>query len=578
MLNDILVLVIILIATSVFIVVISQKLNLSPVLGYLISGALLGSNGWDIVSHKITEHFGEFGVVFLLFVIGLELSINRLNSMRKYVFGLGSLQVILTFCIIFFISKFLNINNTQSIIIAGGLSLSSTAIVMQSIFEQRIQSLQIGRISISILLLQDLAAIPLLVIVPFLSSTADLISNINVLDDYVKTIFINTSIILGVILAGRVFLRPLFNFIVPNDSNDSELAIALTFLIVLFSAWGTEIIGLSYALGGFISGVLVAETDFRNKAAKSIEPFKNLLLGLFFMSVGMKINILNIYEQLYVILIVCILLIILKTTIITGICLLFKLHYTTAIRAGLLLSQGGEFGFIIFNIGSDNNLLSDSLSNILLPVITGSMAITPLLSMLGNKLVERFEFYSDNTPIQKIRKGTSDLKNHIIVAGFGKVGKLITNVLDTENINNYAILDIKHSIINKEKEKTGSLFQGDILQYNILQAIGIDRASILVITVKNEITIRKCLNLIYNKFPNLKIVVKLKDLTKSADFYKIGANVIIPQNYEMGLQLGTATLRLLGISDYEINRVKKHFRDTDYVGNKEDNNILNLES
>ncbi len=573
MIDNILLIVIILIASSVIIIGIFEKLSLSPVFGYLIAGVVLGENGFNIVSHKITEHFGEFGVVFLLFVIGLELSIDRLKTMRKYVFGLGSLQVLITFFVVFTIAKWIfSLSTKSSLIIGGGLSLSSTAIVMQSIFEKKMQSLQVGRIAISILILQDLAVIPLLVSVPLLSSEH---VRINLLEIQIwQDILLNGSIIVLTIFLLRSSLRPIFKFFQPQGSENSELAIALTFLIVLFSAWGTSYFGLSYAMGGFISGVLVAETDFRKKAEHSIEPFKNLLLGLFFMSVGMQIEP-QIYSKIHIILGLCILLIVIKSAIITFLCIFFKFHYTTSVRAGLLLSQGGEFAFILFSMGATNNLLDPYISSILLSVITCSMALTPLLALLGYKLVEAFEKNTGISPMQIIEKSTRDLNNHIIIAGFGKLGKIATKVLETEEINNYIIVEVKDQIVNREK-KNKFIFQGDISDQNLLNVIGIERASVILLTMRNELTIKKCLNLVSSKFDSLDIIIRLKDLKKSKDFYALGASLIIPQDYEMGLQLGNAVLKCLGVSDYEINRIKKYFRSTNYLG-KETETIIDVQ-
>ncbi|MBF8246387.1 MAG: cation:proton antiporter [Rickettsia sp.] len=572
MIDNILLIVIILIAFAVLIIGIFEKLNLSPVLGYLISGVFIGEHGLNLVSHSITEHFGEFGVVFLLFVIGLELSFDRLKTMRKYVFGLGTLQVLVTFFVIFIITRWIFfLSNKASVIIAGGLSLSSTAIVMQSIFEKKMQSLQVGRIAISILILQDLAVIPLLIAVPLLSNE---IFSLNFLEGkFWINILIKGTLVISIIIIIRSLLRPVFKFFQPQGNENSELAIAMTFLIVLFSAWGMSYFGLSYALGGFIAGILVAETDFRKKAEHSIEPFKNLLLGLFFMSVGMQIEP-HVYSKIHIIFSICILLIVVKATIITLLCVLFKFHYTTSIRSGLLLSQGGEFAFILFNMGANHNLLDPYVASILLSVITCSMALTPLLALLGNKLVESFETNMGISPLQIIEKSTRDLNNHVIIAGFGKVGKIATKVLEAEEINNYIIVEIKDYIVNKEK-KDKVIFQGDISNPTFLNAIGIERASVILLTMRNEFTIKKFLKQV-NNFDSLDVIIRLRDLKKSKDFYDLGANLIIPQDYEMGLQLGNAVLKYLGVSEYEITRIKKQFRSTNYLG-KTSENIMNIE-
>ena len=280
--SQILVVIIMLIAAAVFVVAIFKRLNLSPVLGYLVAGAMIGDHGMKIIAYEQTTLLAELGVVFLLFAIGLELSIERLKVMRRYVFGLGSLQVFITVLLIAGSIVLVTGDNDSAIIIAGGLALSSTAIVMQVVNETKSQSMQIGRISLAILLLQDFVVVPLLVIVPILGGNGEEPLLIVLVYSLLKAV-----VALGVIfIAGRLLLRPLFSFISSDSgSESSELPIAVTLLVVLSASWGTEHFGLSLALGAFVAGVLVAETEFRVKAHESIYPFKSLLLGLFFMSV-----------------------------------------------------------------------------------------------------------------------------------------------------------------------------------------------------------------------------------------------------------------------------------------------------
>ena len=361
--DNVLILVITLIATAVFVVAIFKKLHLSPVLGYLVAGATIGDHGFGLVTYTQTSFLGELGVVFLLFAIGLELSIERLKAMRHYVFGLGSLQVLITALIIAAAVIIVTCDNNSAIIISGGLALSSTAIVMQVLNETKSQSTQVGRVSLAILLLQDFIVVPLLVIVPLLGVDGDTPISLPYI---LATSLIKTILALSIIfVAGRVLLRPLFSFIIPDHSENSELPIAVTLLVVLTASWGTEHFGLSLALGAFVSGILVAETDFRIKAEESVYPFKSLLLGLFFMSVGMKIDVMEIYKQLAIIITFSLALIVLKTLIISALCILFGFNKGVALHAGLLLSQGGEFAFILFGLGKEHGVLEEGIANIL---------------------------------------------------------------------------------------------------------------------------------------------------------------------------------------------------------------------
>lgn len=558
--TEFLLVVIMLIAAAVFVVATFKRLNLSPVLGYLVAGAIIGDNGLRIITFDQTSLLGELGVVFLLFAIGLELSIERLKAMRRYVFGLGSLQVLITAIIIAGAVVVTNGNHKSAIIIAGGLALSSTAIVMQVITETKSQSMQVGRIALAILLLQDFVVVPMLVIVPLLGS-----GGTDSLGMVVGGAMVKAIIALVVIFfAGRVLLRPFIAFISPGNKEGSELPIAVTLLIVLTASWGTEHFGLSLALGAFVAGVLVAETDFRGKAEESIYPFKSLLLGLFFMSVGMKIDVVEIYSNISIIITLCLALIVLKTLIISALCILFGFNRGVALHAGLLLSQGGEFAFILFGLGKEYGVLNETTANILLLIVTCSMALTPLLALIGQKISDRIEKGLGRTPIQIMEYGAKDLANHVIIAGFGKVGKMVGRVLEAEGIN-YIAVDVNDDIVREEVANGLPVFKGDASQINTLKAVGADRALTIVTAMSNEITVKKSVRSIREKFPNLEIIVRLKDLRNSTDLYELGVDTIIPQDYETGLQLGCAVLKSVGIGEYEVNRIKGQFRSGNYV-------------
>ncbi|AFC70338.1 potassium transporter [Rickettsia amblyommatis] len=565
--NDhILINVIILLGTAVFIVAILKRLRLSPVLGYLIAGAAIGDHGLKIVTYDQTKLLGELGVVFLLFAIGLELSFERLKAMRRYVFGLGSLQVLTTAIVIAGAMVLIDGNSSAAIITGGGLALSSTALVMQVIEENRSQSTQIGRVSLAILLLQDLAVVPLLVIVPLLAGNnkASLAAALGIA--LLKAI----TALLTIFIVGRVFLRPVFSFISSESNNASELPILITLLIVLSAAWATETFGLSLALGAFVAGVLVAETEFRLQAEESIYPFKSLFLGLFFMTVGMNIDALEMYEKISHILTLSIALIGIKTLIITAFCILFGFNKGVAFYSGLLLSQGGEFGFILFSLGKDSGVLEESTADILLLVVTFTMALTPLLAALGQKIAEKVDKGLGKTPTQMIELGARDLTNHIIIAGLGNTGKMVARVLEAEGIS-YVILDLDDDRVKEELSNGLPVFKGDVSQADTLKALGAERAFAIILTMNNQVTIKKSLKTISGNYQDIPVVVKLKNLKNAREFYDLGATTIIPESYETGLHIGGTVLKNIGISEQEINRIKVQFRLGNYIiAKKED--------
>lgn len=561
--EHILINVIILLATAVFVVAILKRFKLSPVLGYLIAGAAIGDHGFKIVTYDQTKLLGELGVVFLLFAIGLELSFERLKAMRRYVFGLGTLQVLTTGIVIAGAMVLIDGNSSAAIITGGGLALSSTALVMQVIEENRSQSTQVGRISLAILLLQDLAVVPLLVIVPLLAvnNTASLATELGI------ALLKAVTALLTIFIAGRVLLRPLFSLISSESNSANELPIAMTLLIVLSAAWATEIFGLSLALGAFVAGVLVAETEFRLQAEESIYPFKSLFLGLFFMTVGMNIDALEMYNKISHIITLSVALIAIKTLIITAFCILFGFNKGVAFYSGLLLSQGGEFAFVLFSLGKENGVLEKHTANILLLVVTFTMALTPLLAALGRKLAEKIDKGLGKTPTQLIELGARDLTNHVIIAGLGSVGKMVARVLEAEGTS-YVILDLNDERIKEETSNGFPVFKGDVSQIDTLKAVGTERALAIILTMNNQVTIKKSLKTISSHFMDMQVVVKLKNLKNAREFYDLGATTIIPESYETGLQLGGTVLKLIGISEQEINRIKGQFRLGNYIAAK----------
>ncbi|MDX2049886.1 MAG: cation:proton antiporter [Rickettsiaceae bacterium] len=564
--------VVVLLSAAIFIVFTFKTLKLSPVLGYLVAGGIIGDHGLKIVFNDQIHIIAEYGVVFLLYAIGLELSFARLRAMRKYVFGLGSAQVILTSCIIAgAVTLFDGEGHKLAVIVGGSLALSSTAVVLQVIHDARIQSTQVGRIALGILLLQDFAVVPLLVIVPKLSG-----GNLGSIPFEILIAIANAALTLATIfIVGRMFFRPLFRMLSSDGevSSSNELFIAATLLIALASAFATEYMGLSLALGAFTAGVLVAETEFQRKAEESIYPFKGLLLGLFFMSVGMTIDVKEMYNQISTILIFTIALITLKALIITGLCIIFGFSTGVAIHSGLMLSQGGEFAFILFQHGINQGIISEGAGKLLLLIVTCSMAITPLISLIGSKIEDMLEYDPEKAPDNILEKGTRDLTNHVIIAGFGVVGKMVARFLAAEGVK-YVIIDVNPDVVKEGQSNGFPLFYGDISNNQTLGLGGAERALALILCMKNRTTQKKTLKTISSKFNQLAVIVRSEDLKNSYELYELGATIIVPAAYETGLQLGGAVMKALGISELEIARIKEQFRAGNYVATKQAEDLV----
>jgi CPA2 family monovalent cation:H+ antiporter-2 len=557
--TDTLLNILLIILSAVFVVAIFKKLKLSPVLGYFVAGSIIGENGREIVSSRELEFFGEIGVVFLLFAIGLELTFERLKAMRKHVFGFGSAQVLLTGLAIFGISRALGLSHSAAIIIGGGLALSSTAIVLQVIAENREQSTQVGRLSLAVLLMQDFAVVPLLVILPILGGEQSA-----VVKSMGEAILKAVLVLVMIFIIGRAFLRPVFHTISSsNSAKSNELFIATTLLIALGAAWATDFMGLSLALGAFVAGLLVAETEFQLQAEESIAPFKALLLGLFFMTVGMTINLKLAYENLSLIAFLSIAIILVKAVIIALLSVAFRFSWSVATHTGLLLAQGGEFAFILFRLASEQKIINDSLGQMLLLVVTITMAFTPLLGYFGKLISSKLDKSTDMA-FEKNIKEIADLDNHVIILGFGRVGKMVARLLEAENVN-YVAVDIDPEHVAEQRKDGFPLYLGDSSNIRMLKSVGIERCSSVIIAMENKMTLLKSAKAISQIFPYLPIVARSADLSRASEYYDAGVKVIVPETYETGLQLGGAVLKSIGISEFEVSRIKNQFRAGNYI-------------
>lgn len=567
--NEIISSISIIISVAVFVVAVFKKLKLSPVLGYFVAGSLIGENGFNIITTERASEFGEFGVIFLLFAIGLELTFERLKAMRRNVFGFGSLQVILTAIIIGVLLKYFGIQVNSAMIIAGGLALSSTAIVLQVLAENREQSTQVGRLSLAILIMQDFAVVPLLVLVPILSGEHNSFF-VPMADAFAKAIVA----LIVILIVGRLMLRPVFNAIgADNSAKSNELFIATTLLIAMGTAWSTHAMGLSHALGAFVAGLLVAETEFQLQAEEAIAPFKTLLLGLFFMSVGMSIDFKMVIAKLPLIVLVSGVLILLKSIIIIGLSLLFGFTLGTAIHTGFLLSQGGEFAFILFRLAQSKGIIDTHLAQIMLIIVTVSMALTPLMSSLGRFFSELID-KTDKMAKDKVSKEIADLNNHVIILGFGRVGKMIAMLLEAENVN-YIAIDLDPELVSEKRKASFPIYLGDASNIETLKLIGVERCSAIILAMENQVTVLKISKIISTNFPHTNIIARSEDLSNFQQLHDSGVKTIVPEVHETGLQLGGAVLRSIGVSDFEINRIKNQFRAGNYIKLPKDDELEN---
>ncbi len=549
--------IVILLCAAVVIVAVCRVIRISPVIGYLAAGTAIGPFGLKLITNvEVTSGIAQFGIIFLLFLIGLELSLERLRSMRKHVFEFGGAQLVITSGLFALFFLGLGGRAEAAIIIGGGLALSSTAIVLQVISEQNEKSSQVGRLSLAILILQDLAVIPLLVLVSLLGEH-DKPLLIALIDAAFKA-----SVGLALIfIAGRLLLRPLFRFIASLDN--TELFTATTMLVVLGVSMLTSAAGLSPALGAFMAGLLVAETEFKPQVESDILPFKGLFLGLFFMTVGMSLNIDILHQRFGSIIGLTVALMASKSLIVMALCRLFGFGLSTAIHVGFMLSQGGEFAFILFALAGTQGTLDPTLSQILLVVITVSMALTPLVAQAGKKIADALEKYDISRPENMIEE-TLDLRQHVIISGFGRVGHTVARLLEAENIN-YVAIDMDSFLVAKERKNGVPVYYGDTTRLHVLNALGLARARALIITHSDTRVALQTIATIRETNRDLPIIARAKNIEKVLKLETAGANLAVAEMFETSLQLGGALLKSLGVSEHEIIRIIDIFRAEDYA-------------
>lgn len=549
--NDVLILLLV----SILNVVLSKKLSLSPVLGYLCFGAFLGMYNY-IQNQHYAHNLSEFGVVFLLFVIGLELTFERLMQMRFYVFGFGGLQIVLTtFAISYILSHFVALPIASSIVIGCALSLSSTAVVLQVLAESKRQSTQVGRLSLAALLMQDFAVVPLLVIMPMLKDQeSDILRSLALAGG--KGLFA----IFAITIAGRLLLRPFFRLI--GSVKSEEVYVSTTLLLVLGASYLTADFGLSTAMGAFIAGILIAETEYHTRVENSIMPFKSLLLGLFFVSVGMSIDTTYIVAKAYHLLIASSLLILVKGIIILLLCKVFGVRNGASLHTALLMCQGSEFAFILFSLAAKQGVIANDLAQFLLVVVSLSMAVTPLLAIFGRYLENRLDDMEDMEDEIEF-KGVSDLDGHVIIAGFGRVGRVIAYMLYEMNYN-YIAVDGNLMLVKKARAQGFPVYHGDVSKPDILKAVGAERASCIILTMNDKTALRQAVRLIANIYKRLPLLTRSEDFKHGKSLKKLGASYYVPSTIETGLQMGGALLKQLGISEFDILDLKDQFRRNDY--------------
>ncbi|MBT3039339.1 MAG: monovalent cation:proton antiporter-2 (CPA2) family protein [Candidatus Thiodiazotropha sp. (ex Codakia orbicularis)] len=554
--------ILILLAVAVLTVTLFKRFHLPPILGYLIVGILVGPFGTGVIaSNEETRFLAEFGVVFLLFAIGLEFSLPQMIAMKGAVFGLGGSQVLITGIIAGGIAWLLGLELAAAFVIGAILALSSTAIVIKQLIEQVELNTAHGRVGVSILLFQDLAVIPLLVVIPILVSDAE-----QGLLIPLSWALIKAAVVFTVIMAiGHWALRPLFHEIARARS--AELFTLTVLLVSLAAAWLTHEAGLSLALGAFLAGMMLGETEYRHQIEADIRPFQDVLLGLFFITVGMRVDLLSLLPQLQWVFLVAAALIVVKAAIILLLVRQTKQSSATAFRSGLLLAQGGEFGFVLLDLSLQSSLIPGEAGQLLFAAIIISMAISPFLIRYNGKLTEIFcqlrPSDQDYAIPQDLEHEAEGMEQHVIICGYGRIGQNLGRLLDHEGFP-YVALDLDPSVVREAHEAGEPVHFGDATRHEIMHAAGIERAGVVVVTFEGHTTALQILHHIRKVAPQVPVLVRTKDDSHLEELEAAGAAEVMPEAVEASLMMGGQLLLLLKVPGSRILKIMREIRENHY--------------
>ncbi len=526
-----------------------KRLRVSPVLGFLLIGLALGPHGLARLAgeHAWLRHvlitdvegvnaLAELGVVFLLFMIGLELSLERLWDMRRLVFAMGSAQILLSALAIGAIAWAFGNTLAASVVLGSCLALSSTAVVMQLLTEQGRFGTAVGHGTFAILLAQDIAVVPILFVVGALGAQGG-DSLAWALTTALMQALLAVAVILGV---GRLVLRPVFHFV--SASRSPELFMAATLLIIVATAAATHAAGLSAALGAFLAGLLFAETEFRHEIETNIEPFKGLLLGLFFMSVGMRTDLAEIADNPVLIAASVLGLFALKGALAATVARLSGFSRAQAVEMGLLLAQGGEFALVVVSLAAALALVPEATAQFMLIVVAATMFLTPLVARLARRAgtaLERpgDEFAGDLAP---------DLRDHVVIVGYGRTGRMLAQLLDRQHIAHVA-LDLDAERVRSLHARGAAVYLGDASRAALLAKTHPQHAAALVITTGSAETSERVLLAARALAPQLPVLVRARDSEHAARLLSLGASHAVPEVLEAGLQLGQVMLEQSGL-------------------------------
>ncbi|MDE3796685.1 cation:proton antiporter [Sinorhizobium meliloti] len=531
-----------------------KRLGLGTILGYLAAGILIGPVAQQITEGEEILHVSELGVVFLLFIIGLELKPSRLWQMRRDIFGLGTAQVVITGAVLSFLIAFSGLLEGAGSIVAGfGLALSSTAFAMQILEENNDTNTRYGQRAFSILLLQDLAIVPLLAIIPLMAAQAPE-DTTTPLEDFAIAI----AAVAALFAAGRYLLNPLFQVIARTGARDVMIAAAL--LVVMGAATMMQLAGLSMAMGAFLAGVLLAESSYRHELEADIEPFRGILQALFFMAVGLSLELQVVAENLLSIIIIAVpVLMLVKSLVLYGLCRATGSRHNDAVRIGLLLPQGGEFGFVLFTAAAAAGVFSQATSSLLVAIVTLSMALTPVAAMLSRRLMHKQDELAEE--IEEDFEGAGAGAD-VLMIGFSRFAQIASQILLAGG-RDVTIIDHSAARVRQAATFGFRIYFGDGTRLDVLRAAGIEKAKIVAVcTQKKEVT-DKIIDLVHAEYPNARIFARSYDRLHTLELRARGVDYELRETFESGLLFGRKTLEALGVNGDEAIGIMDDIRRRD---------------
>ncbi|RHX82411.1 monovalent cation:proton antiporter-2 (CPA2) family protein [Leptospira yasudae] len=550
--HNLLITLIVFLSAAVISVPLFKRLGLGSVVGYLIGGTIIGPWGIGLITDvESILHLSEFGVVLLLFLIGLELKPQRLWILRRPVFGLGGLQVVLTSLVFFAALSFLGLENSQAIVISISISLSSTAFALQVLGEKNELNTAHGRTSFAILLFQDLAVIPIMAILPFLGEA----HTAHTSQGSMKPILIAIGTISAVILAGRFLARPLFRLVASTGNH--EIFTALSLLIVVGLSLLMDQVGLSMALGSFLGGVILADSEYRHELESNLEPFKGLLLGLFFLAVGMSINLGEVLKDPLLVIAFALGLMFLKAAILYLLGRISKHSEESSLNLAATISQGGEFAFVILGVGVSLSILPRDRADLVIAVVTLSMGLTPVLGIVKDKVAELL-FKKDS----ELEEDEIEEQNRVIIAGFGRFGQIIARMLFVHRIG-FTALEHNPDQVNVARKFGYKIYYGDAAKLSLLRSAGAEHADLFILAIQDIDVSVKVAELVKKHFPNLTIIARARNREHVFKLMELGIKIIRRDTFASALELAGETLSKLGFLDSEVEQKIRKFRAHD---------------